>query len=444
MNWIEKIKTALHSLKPEQAPGDWAAMEALINNSPLLQPAKNKLPLWFKGLILSGVMALVAGFAFWPSQKLVDLKTYTPQPFVKKQVFQKNETPASFAAQAADTTSASFESTTIPSKNHARPTQRNSFQAQLKPAPAAMANGSAAFNKPSQNNAAHATATAPPQNNAAYTTATAPPQNNVVESRSEAASKRKRNANQTEVPVLLQEKGFAAPNLMAAQTTSPIGAVQTSKGWRFKNNWLLKSASLTSGIGSDRGVPNSTFNIQQELGVAAHKGNWRLQIGWGQAYHHLQYAQQEPAWWARGQIESATWRVDSNWQILGINQGAWRYDSAQLVQTDTFQIALPGGSQSLSEYVRSWHLPVRFGYFMHYKRFNFGAMAGVTYTRLQMRPQGFGEQQAPSQLIELWRFQLVPEIGYQLHPHWAIVLQGDYQWGTHNHQALQLGLRYQW
>lgn len=428
MKWIDHIKKSLNNLQPQQTPADWAAMEALLNNLPPAPPVGNKILLWHKVLVVFGVMATISSTIWWMLQT----------PTADKAANQIT-TPISILQNDPTHPTAQPHSTT---KSKSTIKENADFQtveavtANKITAPETVANAPSQKNKAPQKATRHVawTATKPSQHAIA-----AALENPEWAHQSETEWASNRPISLMHVPDKFFGLQPAILNKLNIENQIIVPFAVWKRAQLHNINWGLYGAA---GWGKDPEVEGIQNSFGHEWGILVSRGAWHLEIGWGQQWHQSTTIQNFDAQLMGGEMVYQSMQIDSAWQILGIYQGAYSYDTTALLQRDSFQVALAVSPQTIQNVVRSWHIPVRVGYFRSIRRVGFGVMAGAVFNKYQFQPTQFGEFQATAQSTTLWQFQIVPELRYRLHPNWAVMAQADLRRGTQTFTSYRLGFRY--
>ena len=451
MKWTDYIKSKLSELQAQQQPQDWAAMEALLNKTPSLQPVK-KIVLWQKFAAVFGVMVAVVLIYWGVNQKPTASKFDQPhkisQPENPAQPLQNSTSlsPSKNLSKPENLTSAP----TLPgqpiSEKIAAPQQLISSntpkdkkdtdataslnKANISETPASKSIASKAYDQPKFEEQLGFEVSTP---------------TNLSNNRSlESAAKKKLEGlplRSLEIPA----KTFQISELKHSfEQIEKIVVPHQNKNYKWSSGFRWDGIYGTVGWGSDRFFANPTPTIQHEYGIRLKKDNWKVELGWGQSWHYSNFSQVSPDETITGFAAYNSYTVDSLWHIQGINLGGWQYDTTFVQQVDSFSVVLPGNSLENRSLTRSWHLPLRVGYVHTYRRFTFGLMAGAVYSRYEFAPTQFGELLTSGRTSTVWRFEVMPELGYYLTPRWLLVSQFSGQWGNHSFYGCRLGLRYLW
>lgn len=387
MNWLATFKEKLKAFRPKQEPGDWAAMEALIQNSSPLAAPKNATVTRRLGF-LSVVLLIGVAIFFFTSTTVAP--TYSPRVDDFKLDSLRSDETSNSAKEVVQ---------------------------------------QAAFPEMEKGRAIIPTGTV---ENQQLITAF---QSKKDDSSRNLASPEK-NSNHT---ILVNEESkMALPMLSLVITSRPEGIVThplqenffettTYVNQGFTNRKpvfsLPEYARYSFGI-TDGNLGGRPLNYTQEAVVGWGQKHWVLEVGIGQTQYDVQHGEANSLQYYNGVGSFEEMHVDSSWQIIQMYQGAWRYDTTHTTFSTLFSDSIAKAGESAISSVQQLHLPIRLGYRRSYKSLRLGITAGVQVTRVE-RFSIHPETPNPRTAYYFWQPQVVPSFGIQVTKNIEVFTEAD-------------------
>lgn len=434
-DWTYWIKSKLDSIEDKPTPGDWAAMEELIN----AQPELNAKP-WYRntGGFIGGLVVLISAIvlgSLYSTNQSDDDRLTPAQPSTIEQTPTPNEN--STAASTISNTIAQDQSENLEqSTRSSSPEQTNAIKnsptlsIQSEEASVSVASSDYSTENTSRMKAEHTgiqvadevpasasadlpfsspnrgdTETSEAAQSLSASTHAAPSVNPAIEeseadfdrANQEVLDESEESDNANEVSDLAmthaaEEAQQEPESKTEEEIIKPIVSPRSSSAnWSIGLGGLFGMESFVS-PSSDAKILSMNPSYGGSLDWAFHGNGWRFRTGLNVMQNDGTYLQERLDQYQKLIYDTTiTYQVNTYWQILGINQGQWVFDTIAQVNVDSNFVLFDTLYTSISNYSTTRiAMPLLVGKEFKWNRWNLSLEAGVIldYRRTRWSMEG--------------------------------------------------------